>query len=212
MLTFALPKGRLLEESLGLLKRAGVILGNITDSRKLVHLSEDGSIRVLILRAKDVPTFVQNGGADLGIVGEDLLLEEPKDIYEVLRLPFGHCRLVVAEPEEGTRRSRGPLRIATKYPNITERFFSQKGIQFEVIPLYGSVELAPHAAIADLIVDLVSTGVTLKENRLREIQTIDAFSARLIVNRISFKTRYCEVISLLNKLRKVVDEELAQTT
>jgi ATP phosphoribosyltransferase len=209
MLTIAISKGRLLQESLNLLHNLGIeFKEDLTSSRKLIHYSIDESLKVLIIRAKDVPTFVENGGADLGIVGKDILIEEPGDVYEMLDLRFGYCRIVVAEPEDTEDHycRKGYLRIATKYPNITERFFSQKAVQFEIIKLYGSVELAPHAGIADLIVDLVSTGNTLRANRLREVETIFESTARLIVNRISFKTNNIEVTQFITRVKEKIDE------
>ncbi len=210
MLTIAISKGRLLEGSLNLLHNLGVeFKEDLISSRRLIHHSTDEFLRVLIIRAKDVPTFVENGGADLGIVGKDILVEEPADVYEMLDLGFGYCRIVVAEPEdrEGKCYQKGYLRIATKYPNITERFFSQKAVQFEIIKLYGSVELAPHAGIADLIVDLVSTGNTLRANKLREVETILESTARLIVNRISFKSNNKEVVQFITRLKEGLDRK-----
>jgi ATP phosphoribosyltransferase len=210
MLTIAISKGRLIEESLNLLHNLGVeFKEDLISSRRLIHYSTDKSLRVLIIRAKDVPTFVENGGADLGIVGKDILVEEPADVYEMLDLGFGYCRIVVAESEdrEGKCYQKGYLRIATKYPNITEKFFSQKAVQFEIIKLYGSVELAPHAGIADLIVDLVSTGNTLRANKLKEVETILESTARLIVNRISFKSNNKEVVQFITRLKEGLDRK-----
>lgn len=207
MITLALPKGRLLRETVNMLGPMGVTFrGDLETSRSLVHESGDKSIRILLLRARDVATFVEYGGADAGVVGKDLLMEEVPAVYEPLDLGFGLCRLVVAEPERarGELKTRSFIRIATKYPNITERYFSSVGVQVEIIKLYGSIELAPIVGMADGIVDLVSTGQTLRANRLVEVETIAESTARLIFNRSSLKTKYEEISPFLDKMRRGV--------
>ncbi len=204
MITLALPKGRLLSETLRLLGAAGTTFDRgIEESRRLVHLSRDGDLRILLLRARDVATFVEYGGADAGVVGKDLLMEDSPGVYEPLDLGFGACRLVVAEPEEkrGELKSKSFLRIATKYPNVTERYFSSMGRQVEIIKLYGSIELAPIVGMADGIVDLVSTGGTLRANRLVEVETVAESTARLIINRSALKTRHEEISPFIERIR-----------
>ncbi|NOZ25397.1 MAG: ATP phosphoribosyltransferase [Nitrospirae bacterium] len=207
MITLALPKGRLLTETVRILEPVGIGFGSEMErSRVLVHESVDRSVRVLLLRARDVSTFVEYGGADAGVVGKDLLMEDAPSVYEPLDLGFGHCRLVVAEPEDsrGELMKKGFVRIATKYPNITERYFSSLGMQVEIIKLYGSIELAPIVDMADGIVDLVSTGNTLRANRLVEVETIAASTARLIFNRSALKTKHEEVSRFICKVRSAV--------
>ncbi|NOX21279.1 MAG: ATP phosphoribosyltransferase [Nitrospirae bacterium] len=204
MLRVALPKGRLLEESLEFFRRLGIeFQKNVEKSRKLIHTSVDGSVQIMVIRAKDVPTFVQYGGCDMGIVGRDILLEESADVYEMLDLGYGYCRLVVAVPEETDEpySRKRVIRVATKYPNITERFFTERGLQIEIIKLYGSIELAPVIGMSDAIVDLVSTGKTLKANRLREVETIVESTAWLVVNRIAFKRNHKEIKKFIEKIR-----------
>jgi len=207
VITLALPKGRLLTETLNILGPMGIrFRDDLEGSRSLVHESMDGSLRVLLLRARDVATFVEYGGADAGVVGKDLLMEEAPAVYEPLDLGFGLCRLVVAEPEGtmGELKTKSFIRIATKYPNITERYFSSMGVQVEIIKLYGSIELAPVVGMADGIVDLVSTGKTLRANRLIEVETIAESTARLILNRSSLKTKYGEVLPFIDRMKGIV--------
>jgi ATP phosphoribosyltransferase len=156
----------------------------------------------------DIPIYVEHGAADMGIVGKDLLLEQGRDVYEPLDLGFGVCRLVVAEPAalrvRETPQALSCLRVATKYPRLTERHFSQQGIQVEIVHLSGSVELAPVMGLAERVVDLVDTGRTLRENGLVEVEEILKASARLIVNRASLKTRYQAVQKVIESLRERV--------
>ncbi len=208
MLTIAIPKGRLLEESLSFFRNMGIQFDtNIVRSRRLIHSSLDGSLKVLVIRAKDVPTFVQYGGCDLGIVGKDILVEADLDLYEVLDLGFGFCRLSVAVPEDSGDDlfRKGVIKIATKYPSITEVFFAEKGQQVEIITLYGSIELAPVIGMSDAIVDLVSTGKTLKANKLKEIETIFESTAWLVMNRLSFKRKYHEIVEFIEKAKEVIN-------
>jgi len=161
----------------------------------------------MFIRAIDVPTYVEHGAADIGIVGKDVLLEQDhRDLYEPLDLKFGFCRIVIAEAKGKEKRpvSKGwtKIRIATKYPRITERYFSQKGIPVEIIKLYGSIELAPLAGLAEQIVDLSSSGRTLRENHLVEVEEITGSTARLVVNRASLKIKYHGIGELIRKLQK----------
>jgi len=192
-LTFAIPKGRILDEALPLMARAGVVPeAEFFDkkSRALSFAVEGSDMRLIRVRAFDVATFVAHGAAQAGIVGSDVVEEFAyADLYAPVDLDIGHCRLSVAEPvdAEGTATA-SHLRIASKYPNLTHRHFEAQGIQAEVVKLNGAMELAPMLGLAGRIVDLVSTGRTLKENGLRETDIIMPISARLIVNRAALKT------------------------
>jgi ATP phosphoribosyltransferase len=211
-ITFALPKGRIMQDSMALLRQIGITCPEMEgESRKLVFENATDRFRFMAVRAQDVPTYVEHGCADLGVVGKDTLLEQGGDLYEPLDLRFGYCRLVVAEPKM-LRDGDDPagwsnIRIATKYPNITERHFAAKGVQVEVIKLYGSIELAPLVGLAERIVDLVSTGGTLRENGLVEVETICDVTSRLIVNRASLKTRHRRIAAIIQGLEGVVEKE-----
>lgn len=206
-LTIAISKGRILDEALPLLARAGV---RPTDdpktTRKLLLATNLAHVTMLVIRAQDVPTFVQYGAADVGIAGKDVLLEHAGDtLYEPLDLKIGCCRLVVAEREHGVgRQSR--LRVATKYINTTNRHFARRGIQAEIIHLSGSMELAPLTGLADQIVDLVDTGATLSANGLVEREKIADISSRLVVNRASMKMKHAAVAELIARLQDAVAE------
>ncbi len=207
--TIAIPKGRILEESVALFGKIGIdcteLLG---DTRKLIFENPAQKMRYMIVRATDVPTYVEYGCADLGIVGKDTLLEQDKDLYEPLDLKFGYCRMMVAEPAELSRTDDPSgwtnIRIATKYPHVTEKYFSSKGIQVEIIKLYGSIELAPLVGLSERIVDLVSTGETLRQNGLVEVETIAEITTRLIVNRASLKTKHRRITEIIEGLEKHV--------
>jgi ATP phosphoribosyltransferase len=208
-LTIAIPKGRILQESVTLFGKIGIDCEELlSDTRRLIFENREQRMRYMIVRATDVPTYVEYGCADLGIVGKDTLLEKEKDLYEPLDLKFGYCRMVVAEPAE-LSRSDDPagwtsIRIATKYPNFTERYFTSKGVQVEIIKLYGSIELAPLVGLSERIVDLVSTGETLKQNGLVEVETIAEITTRLIVNRASLKTKHRRITEIIAGLEKHV--------
>lgn len=205
-LTIAVPKGRILDELAPLFAGCDIDLGPFRgSSRKLLVDNEDGSIRLLLLRASDVPTWVEYGVADLGVSGADTLLEDGADLVEPLDLGIGACRMVVCAPAARAEQGIGGprrVKVATKYPNIARRFFRQRGIEAIIIKLYGSVELAAVAGLADLVVDLVSTGATLKANDLVELETIARITSRLVVNRASLKTRYREIDALVAALRE----------
>jgi len=204
-LTLALPKGRLLGPALDLLRRAGFAGLPGEDSRRLLCAEPTGRLQLLILKPLDVPTYVEHGAADVGIVGKDVLLEQTPDVYEPLDLGFGFCRLVVAEPRELWERDDPAkwswVRVATKYPNLTRRYFGDRGIQVEVVRLDGSIELAPLVGLAERIVDLVQSGETLRANGLVEVAEILASTARLIVNRAAQKTAHRAVTQLMDDLR-----------
>jgi len=195
----------LLPPALDLLRRAGFEGLPEDDSRRLLFTDPTNRLRLLILKPLDVPTYVEHGAADLGIVGKDVLLEQVPDVYEPLDLGFGVCRLVVAEPRELWERDDPAkwswVRVATKYPNLTRRYFAERGIQVEVVRLDGSIELAPLVGLAERIVDLVQSGETLRANGLVEVAEILQSTARLIVNRAAQKTAHRAVGRLLDELR-----------
>src|SRR5512134_3803331 len=217
LIAVALPTGRLFPEAVDLFVRLGSTgVESLRDSRRLTVGDRAAGLRFLALKPVDIPVYVEHGAADLGIVGKDLLLEQGRDVYEPLDLGFGSCRLVVAEPAH-LRLTDDPtawssLRVATKYPRISERHFNRKGVQVEIVPLAGSVELAPAMALAERIVDLVDSGRTLRENGLVEVEEILQSSARLIVNRASLKTCYGAVQTLIESLRSQAPARRGRTT
>ena len=212
MLTLALPKGRLLEPALTLLAGMG-IRGFEPDSRRLLQADDAAGLRFILLKPADVPTYVEHGAADLGIVGKDILLEQQPDVYEPVDLGFGFCRLVVAETRELWERDDPAkwswVRVATKYPRLTESYFSERGIQVEMVRLDGSIELAPLVGLAERIVDLVQSGETLRANGLVEVAEILTSTARLIVNRASLKTAHAHVSQLITTMRDVAGRAAA---
>jgi ATP phosphoribosyltransferase len=212
MLTVALPKGRIQKDTMKLLKQIGISCPEMEEgSRKLIFELPEKKIRFMVVRATDVPTYVEHGAADIGVVGKDTLMEQGKDLYEPLDLKIGYCRMIVAEAKELQKTDKPSewthIRIATKFPNITEKYFRKKGIQVEMIKLYGSIELAPLVGLSERIVDLVSTGETLKQNGLVEVEQIMEVTSRLIVNRASLKTRYERINKLIGSLKEVLDRE-----
>lgn len=216
-LTFAVPKGRLLDEALPLMTRAGVVPEaefHDKNSRALSFacIGADGEasdMRIIRVRAFDVATFVAHGAAQVGIVGSDVVEEFAySDLYAPVDLDIGHCRLSVAEPVGAENGSTSHLRVASKYPNLTRRHYERQGIQAEVVKLNGAMELAPGLGLASRIVDLVSTGRTLKDNGLVETATILQISARLIVNRAALKTDE-RVAALVDRFRALVTERAA---
>ena len=206
-LTVALPKGRLLDPALQLLSSIG-IKGLEADTRRLLLTDTERDVRVILLKPADIPTYVEYGAADLGIVGKDILAEQQPEVYEPVDLGFGFCRLVVAEPRALWERDDPTkwswVRVATKYPMLTEQYFSERGIQVEMIHLDGSIELAPLVGLAERIVDLVQSGETLRANGLVEVAEIMTSTARLIVNRASLKTEYARVNALISAMRQEV--------
>ncbi|MGN6356317.1 MAG: ATP phosphoribosyltransferase [Novosphingobium sp.] len=208
-LTFAVPKGRLLDEALPLMARAGVVPEaefHDKNSRALSFACEGSETRLIRVRAFDVATFVAHGAAQVGIVGSDVVEEFAySDLYAPVDLDIGHCRLSVAEPVGVQNAATSHLRVASKYPNLTRRHYERQGIQAEVVKLNGAMELAPGLGLASRIVDLVSTGRTLKDNGLVETATILQISARLIVNRAALKTDE-RVGLLVEKFRALVAE------
>jgi ATP phosphoribosyltransferase len=206
-LTVALPKGRLLEPSVHLFQHLGYVCAIGNGSRQLVVDEPASNLRFLLARASDVPTYVEYGAADLGIVGQDVLWESGRDVYEPLLLGFGHCRLVLAgAPHHRGRDFRlvSSVRVATRYPRIARAYFLQQGISAEIIPLTGAVELAPQVGLADLVVDVVETGQTLRENGLVELAEIARCQATLIVNRVSLRLRLADVRRLLATIEMAI--------
>jgi ATP phosphoribosyltransferase len=204
MLVIALCKGRFLEPSLDLLARAGIrFTEDAASSRKLIFDSEDKRYRVVLVKPADVPTYVEYGAADIGIAGRDVLLETRADVLQPLDLNFGHCKIAVAGLN-GRGEMHPTVRVATKYPRITMDYFNSRGAPVEIIPLSGSIELAPLIGLADRIVDLVETGRTLKENGLDILDVIAESSARLLINRAGYQTKREEVRGLIQALEKVI--------
>lgn len=209
-LTIALPKGRVMKQALKIFAKIGIEpLENMEESRKLIFEDKKKGLRFLVVKPTDVPTYVEYGAADIGIAGKDVLSETERDVYEPLDLKIGRCRMIVAEPAALSAKDDPTqwtsIRIATKYPNITERHFASKGIQVELIKLYGSIELAPLIGLSERIVDLVETGETLRQNGLVEVEKIMDISSRLIVNRASLKIKGERIAGIIEGLRKEVE-------
>ena len=204
-LVIALSKGRILNETLPLLAGIGITpLDDLAVSRKLILDTTKPDIKLVVVRASDVPTYVEYGAADLGVAGKDVLLEyEGTGFYEPLDLKIARCRLMVAGPVAPVVAPT-KLRVATKYPGITRRWFGERGVQVEVIKLYGAMELAPLVGLADRIVDLVDTGNTLRANGLAPLEQICDISARLIVNKAAMKTKHARVTTLIAALSAAV--------
>ncbi len=206
LLTIALAKGRILDETLPLLARAGIEpADDLSKSRKLVFATNQADINLVLIRSADVPTYVQYGAADLGIAGKDVLAEHGGEgLYERVDLKIAACKMMTAGfPDRPLPRTR--LKVATKYPAITRRFFLERGRQVELIKLYGSMELAPVVGLADIIVDLVESGNTLKANGLTPMETIMDISSRLIVNRAALKMKNRALKALIERIEKVVE-------
>jgi ATP phosphoribosyltransferase len=207
-LTIALPKGRLFRDAVTLLEKIHCSAEGLGEGRRLVFEDAQQRTRFLILRPVDIPTYVEYGAADVGIVGKDVIEEGDRDVYEPLDLKFGRCRLVVAQPtsvpKERSLADWSYIRVATKFPRITERYYNGKGVPVEIIRLSGSIELAPLVGLCERIVDLVETGRTLAENGLVEVGEVMRVTARLIVNRASQKTKYEQVTDLISRLKQVI--------
>ncbi|NPA16201.1 ATP phosphoribosyltransferase [Persephonella sp.] len=205
-LTVALPKGRLFEQTIQLFNSCGILDRVVSpDSRKLILETED--FNFLLVRAKDVPTYVEYGVADIGVAGDDVLLESRADVYRPVDLGIGACTIMVAGlPEDREKYFSNPtsLRISTKYPTIARDFFGKKGIKVQIIELYGSIELAPLVGLSDFIVDIVETGRTLRENGLVVIEEIRPSTAKLIVNRASYKTKNSRIMDIIEKLENLL--------
>lgn len=205
-LTFALAKGRLAMKALKLLEAQGITCQEMyTESRKLIFVNEELKLKFFLAKASDVPTYVEYGAADIGVVGKDTILEERKNLYEVLDLGFGKCNMVVAGPASmaETLKYNNLIRVATKYPNIAkDYFYNKKNQKVEIIKLNGSIELAPLVGLSEVIVDIVETGSTLKENGLVVLETICPLSARMVVNRVSMKMESERINKIIQGLRE----------
>ncbi|WP_043930289.1 ATP phosphoribosyltransferase [Bacillus sp. EB01] len=206
-LTIAMPKGRIFEEAAGLLREAGYQLPpEFDESRKLIVEAEEEQLRFILAKPMDVPTYVEHGVADLGIAGKDVMLEEERVVYELLDLKISSCYLAVAGLP-GTKMSEIAPKIATKYPHVAAAYFREQGEQVEIIKLNGSIELAPIIGLADRIVDIVSSGRTLKENGLVEFEKITSITSRLIVNPVSYRMKDKLINDMVSRLSKVVGGE-----
>ena len=205
MLTIAVSKGRIYEEALPLLEEAGITpIDDPKKCRKLILQTTRDDVQLVIIRATDVPTFVEYGAADLGIAGKDVLLEHgAESLYEPLDLNIACCRLMTAAHKDAPEQ-KGRIRVATKYVKIAQKYFASKGIQAEIIKLYGSMELAPLVGLADCIVDLVDTGNTLKANDLEPRELIMNISSRLVVNKAAMKMKHEAIAALLSQFEKTL--------
>ena len=208
-LTFALAKGRLAKKTLTHLEKMGIEMEEMKDpdTRKLIFVNEDLRIKMFLSKASDVPTYVEYGAADIGVVGKDTILEEGRKLYEVMDLGFGKCTMCVCGPESAREllQHQQLIRVASKYPNIAKDYFNNiKHQTVEVIKLHGSVELAPIVGLAEVIVDIVETGTTLKENGLMVLEEICPLSARVVVNQVSMKMENERITGILNALKKVM--------
>lgn len=211
-LTFALGKGRLADRAMEMLEEIGIFCEEMKDkkSRKLIFTNEEQRCRFFLAKGPDVPTYVENGAADIGVVGEDTLIEECRHLYKVLDLKFGICRMCVCGPEDAKsllEDGRRHLRVASKYPRIARDYFENvKHRTVEIIKLNGSVELAPIVGLSDVIVDIVETGSTLRENGLTVLEEIEPLSARLVVNQASMYMQSERIIDIIERLKNVVQK------
>ncbi len=209
-ITFALAKGRLAMNTLALLEKIGITCEEMKDksSRKLIFVNEELKLKFFLSKAADVPTYVEYGAADIGVVGKDTILEEGRKLYEVLDLNMGKCRMCVAGPASAKEllQHHEMIRVASKYPHIAKDYFYNKKHQtVEIIKLNGSVELAPIVGLSEVIVDIVETGSTLKENGLQVLEEICPLSARVVVNQVSMKMENERISKIINELKKVIE-------
>ena len=208
-LTIALGKGRLAQKTMELFEKIGITCEELKDpsSRKLIFTNEEMKLKFFLSKGPDVPTYVEYGAADIGIVGKDTILEEQRKLYEVLDLGYGKCRMCVCGPESAKEllKHQELIRVATKYPNIAKDYFYNKKHQtVEIIKLNGSIELAPIVGLAEVIVDIVETGSTLRENGLEVLEEICPLSARVVVNQVSMRMENERIIKILNDLKQVL--------
>ena len=210
-LTFALTKGRLAQKTLELLEELGITCQEMKDknSRKLIFVNEELKLKFFLAKGPDVPTYVEYGAADIGVVGKDTIMEEGRKVHEVLDLQFGKCRMCVCGPKSAKEllKHRELIRVATKYPNIAKDYFYNKKHQtVEIIKLNGSIELAPLVGLSEVIVDIVETGSTLRENNLEVLEEVCPLSARMIVNPVSMRLENERIKEFLTKLRALLQE------
>lgn len=208
MLTIALAKGRLAEKAIDLLEQCGIAVDSLReDNRKLVIQDEAGDVRFILVKPADVPVYVYRGVADMGVAGKDTLLEAGLPLYEMLDLKFADCNICVAGYADRQKKHLGALtRVATKYPRIAKLYYEQKGEDIEIIKLNGSIELAPILDLSDVIVDIVESGATLRENGLTVLETVCSVSARLVVNQVSLKTKSEQISSLIDKMKERLEQ------
>ena len=211
-LTFALGKGRLAKQTLATFEKIGITCEEMKDpdTRKLIFVNEDLKLRFFLAKGPDVPTYVEYGAADIGIVGEDTILEEARNIYEVLDLGFGKCRMCVCGPKESKEllQHQELIRVATKYPRIAKNYFyNEKHQTVEIIKLNGSIELAPIVGLSEVIVDIVETGSTLRENGLEVLEEVCPLSARMVVNQVSMKMEDERITKLIGELKQALSIE-----
>lgn len=211
-LTFALAKGRLAKTAMDMFEKIGIECKEMQDkdTRKLIFVNEDLKLKFFLAKASDVPTYVEYGAADIGIVGKDTIMEEDRKLYEVLDLGFGKCKMCVCGPESAKEllQNHSMIRVASKYPKIARDYFHhKKGQTVEIIKLNGSVELAPIVDLSEVIVDIVETGTTLRENGLQVLEEICPLSARMIVNQVSMKMEDERIREIIEKLQDVLNNE-----
>lgn len=210
-LTFALTKGRLADQTLELLKKAGIDCKEMEDkkTRKLIFVNEELKLKFFLAKGSDVPTYVEYGAADIGVVGKDTIVEEGRKVHEVLDLGFGKCQMCVCGPKEAEEllEHHELIRVATKYPNIAkDYFYNQNNQTVEIIQLHGSIELAPIVGLSEVIVDIVETGATLRENGLSVLRSVCPLSARMIVNPVSMRMENDRIRKLILDLRRILEE------
>lgn len=208
-ITFALAKGRLAKKTMGILEQIGITCEEIKDpdTRKLIFVNEELKLKFFLAKASDVPTYVEYGAADFGVVGKDTILEEGRKMYEVIDLGLGKCKMCVAGPKEAEKvlKSGELIRVATKYPNIAKDYFNNKKHQtVEIIKLNGSIELAPIVGLSEVIVDIVETGSTLRENGLVVLEEICPLSARMVVNEVSMKMEHERIAKIIRDLKEAL--------
>jgi len=201
MITIAISKGRVARQAIKSLAKCGYEFAeDIKTTRKLILESNNHKLQIILMKGQDIPVYVDAGVVDMGIVGKDILDESDCDVYEILSLNIGKCKLAVAGYENFDFKSKNFLKIATKYPRMTEHYFASLGIPHEIVALNGSVELAPLIGLSDVIVDIVETGTTLRENNLVVLENIHDISSKVIVNKVHFKTKYTKIKPIINSL------------
>lgn len=211
MLHIALPKGRLGKTARELLNKAGYpLFEQNQQSRQLIFEHKDSQTRTFLVKPSDVSIYVERGAADVGIVGKDVLLEENPDVYELLDLQFGKCRMAVAAKEDFVEDRERAVRVATKYPHIASSYYQSMNREFDIIKLNGSIELAPLVGLSDVIIDIVQTGKTLRENHLKVIADILSISARFIVNKSVYQFKYQEIHQMKEQLEQMIQREASQ--
>ncbi|SKC84923.1 ATP phosphoribosyltransferase [Maledivibacter halophilus] len=201
----ALAKGRLADDAIVLLQKIGINFSDYSKkSRKLIFIDDSKKIKLVFVKSSDIPVYVEKGAVDIGIVGKDVLLEKQADVYEILNLNIGKCKICVAGHKDYTMNYSKKLIVASKYPNVAKNYFNKKGVFTEVIKINGSVELAPILGLSDVIVDIVQTGKTLEENGLVVKEEIHDISARLVVNKVSLKTKNGNIGRIIDGLESIV--------